>query len=96
MEWIDGVQSVFVSNVLSIVWLSLCSVLPVLFGIYAYKHRADWGESWFINKFGTYFENVKTKKPEDRSPALLVILIFFARRMMLNLVIVFLQHASNV
>ena len=96
MEWIDGVQSVFVSNVLSIVWLSFCSVLPVLFGIYAYKHRADWGESWFINKFGTYFENVKTNKPEDRSTSLLVIIIFFARRMTLNLVIVFLQHASNV
>ena len=44
MEWMDGVASVNSSNVLCIIWISLCLIGPVLFGIYAFKHRADWGE----------------------------------------------------
>ena len=92
MEWIEGIFSVTASNILAVFWLSVCLLWPILFGIYAYRNRADWSEGQFIHRFGTFFEGISTSPKKSRFIATIVALAFFARRFILLVTIIYLQH----
>ena len=92
MEWIEGIFSVTASNILAVFWLSVCLLWPILFGIYAYRNRADWSEGQFIHRFGTFFEGISTSPRKSRVIAIIFALAFFARRFILLVTIIYLQH----
>jgi len=92
MEWIEGISSVTASNILAVFFLSVCLLWPVLFCVYAYRNRADWSEEHFIHRFGTFLQGISTSPRKSRVIAIIVALAFFARRFILVVTIIYLQH----
>ena len=45
--WKNGVESVIVSNIISIICLLICSVFPICFGVYAFINRSKWLDDGF-------------------------------------------------
>ena len=92
LEWIEGIISVTASNILSIFWLLVFLLWPILFGFYAYRNKADWSEGQFMHRFGTFFRGINMSPKKSRVIAIIVALAFFARRLILVVTIIHLQH----
>ena len=65
---------------------AFCVLVPPFVAIYACKHRNKWDEEYFSNNVGAYFEGTKSTR---KGISTVLMLTFFARRMILSLTLVF-------
>lgn len=89
MIWPDGLEAVKLSNWLAIALVICTVILPVFLFFWMCFNRKNWGEEVFQAKYGSYLDGNDNEKPEKQWIILITVSIFFLRRMLLCLTLVF-------
>lgn len=89
MNWPDGLGAVKLSNWLAIALVFCTVLLPVFLFFWMCFNRKKWGEKVFQAKYSSYLDGNDNEKPEKRWIILVSVSIFFLRRMLLCLTLVF-------
>ena len=95
-DWDVASRSYSYSLVLSIIVLSICLLAPICLIIFFLSRRVNWSDQPFIVKYGSLLQDTARKNDDDESInkriILLVPFVFFARRLILVLLILFVSE----
>ena len=91
LSWPEGLECVELSNWLAIVLVALTIAIPIWLGFMMCHNRKRWSDEDYSAKYGSYLDGMKSENEELRSVVLLFVCIFFARRMLMCLTLVFWQ-----
>ena len=89
LYWPEGLDGVTTSNIIAYTLVILCFAIPVLLFAAAYRSRWDLSGEGFSEKYGAFLDGTKTENPRYKISVIIIASVFFARRMVLCLTLVY-------
>ena len=90
VQWPEGLIGVNISNYIAYVLFGLVIAVPLLLCTIAIYKRKSWqDDEGFGNKYGAFLSGTRTDKPGHYIPVLIFSMVFFVRRLLLSLTLVF-------
>ena len=89
IEWPEGLHGVTISNYIAYVLFGLVLAVPLLLFAIAICKRKSWQDEGFGTKYGAFLDGTKTDKPGLQVAVLIFAMVFFMRRLLLCLTLVF-------
>ena len=89
LDWSNDFPMVTTCNIIAIIFIVLCCVLPIFILIQYARKVDDWNREEFKARYGTLLENSNLEYKGSKWLVLLVPLSYFVRRLILCLVLVF-------
>ena len=89
IQWPEGQVIVAISNYLSYVLLGLCGFIPTILCIFACAKRQQTNNNAFKDKYGAFLNGTRTDQSRYVNPAITIAMVYFMRRLMLSMTLVF-------
>ena len=89
LDWNNDFPMVTACNILAIIFIVLCCVLPIFMIIQYARKVNDWNREEFKARYGTLLENSNLEYKGSKWLVLLVPMSYFLRRLLFCLVLVF-------
>ena len=87
--WIEGLDIVKASNIMSYSMVIICSLVPFVLLGHAFLRRKDFQKPSFMKRVGTWIDGMKMASGEMIIPIICYAMLFFIRRVVLCLTLVF-------
>ena len=87
--WIDGLDIVKASNIMSFSMVVICSLVPFVLLGHAYLRRKNFQSPKFMKRVGTWIDGMKMASGKMMLPIMCYAMLFFIRRVFLCLTLVF-------
>ena len=89
IEWPEGLPGVHLSNYIAYVLCGLVFAVPILLLMVAICQRHSLEDEDFGKKYGAFLDGTKTDKPSQLCSVLIFASVFFFRRLLLCMTLVF-------
>ena len=89
IQWIAGLASVEASNVLSYIIFTLCALVPIILCVFAFCKRKNLSDEQFTETYGAFLDGTNNDDPANAISAIIIAFVFFFRRFVLCLTLVY-------